>query len=167
MNKSRSYILPLVLYDYQKYTKELLDNLINTYIKYEDKNYVLILEIKKDNLSDKFFEYYEYLPNFVKSFDYNENSKIILLTIPSDIKEDYDKFIEGKYSKISEESKAKIIKFTSIHFPLDLHDTIGKVVYRDPELEKQWIEYLNIVEIPDNVELSSKIDIVKETFYYE
>jgi len=163
MNKSKSYILPLVLYDYQENVQKLLDNIENTFIRYKEKDYVLVLTLFKDNLTLEFFDYYKNLPIFA-DFSETDTKYILVLSVPEESLEDYDKFIAGKYSKISESSKEKIIKFTYKYYPLQLYDTISKVVYRDPQLIKEWIEYLNLTEFPEDVELSSKIDLIKETY---
>jgi len=165
MNKSKSYILPLVLYDYQENVQQLLDNIENTFIRYREKDYVLVLTLYKDNLTPDFFNYYKELPIFV-DFSERDDRYLLVLSIPEESKLDYDKFIDSKYSKISESGKEKIIKFTYRYYPLQLHDTISKVVFRDPQLIKEWKEYLNIIEFPEDVELSSKIDLIKETYNY-
>lgn len=166
MNKSKNYILPLVLSDYQKNVQTLLDNLKNTFIRYRDKDKVLVLLIDGENISEDFFDYYKNIPIFDALFHKeNTNEYILILKIKDEYLEDYIKFINGKYSKISEKSKAKIIKFTFEYYPLHVYDLISKVVYRDPELIQQWIDYLNLEEFPEDVDLSSKIDIIKETYY--
>lgn len=163
MNKSRSYILPLVLYDYQKNIQQLLDNLENTFIRYVEKDELIVLQISKDNLTLEFFDYYKELPIFVDLIETGDRF-LLVLSIPEESLDDYRKFIDGKYSQISDSGKEKIVKFTYRYYPLDLHETISKVVFKDPQLKKEWIEYLNLEEFPEDVELSSKIDLIKETY---
>lgn len=163
MNKSRSYILPLVLYDYQKNIQQLLDNLENTFIRYVEKDELIVLQISKDNLTLEFFDYYKELPIFVDLIETGDRF-LLVLSIPEESLNDYRKFIDGKYSQISDSGKEKIVKFTYRYYPLDLHETISKVVFKDPQLKREWIEYLNLEEFPEDVELSSKIDLIKETY---
>ena len=165
MNKSKSYILPLVLYDYQENVQQLLDNIEDTFIRYREKDYVLVLTLYKDNLTPDFFNYYRKLPIFV-DFSERDSRYLLILSVPEESKSDYDKFIDSKYSKMSESGKEKIIKFTYRYYPLDLHEAVSKVVFRDPQLVKEWKDYLNITDFPEDVELSSKIDLIKETYNY-
>ena len=165
MNKSRSYILPLVLYNYQENVQQLLDNIEDTFIRYREKDYVLVLTLYKDNLTPDFFNYYRKLPIFV-DFSERDSRYLLVLSVPEESKSDYDKFIDSKYSKMSESGKEKIIKFTYRYYPLDLHEAVSKVVFRDPQLVKEWKDYLNITDFPEDVELSSKIDLIKETYNY-
>lgn len=163
MNKSRSYILPIVLYNYRDGLQKLLNNLENTFIRYNEKEEVLVLTFYKDNLTQKDFD------NLINSdifadFSELEDKFLLVLYIPEEVKDDYYKFIEGKYSQISDSSKEKILKFVHKYYPLDLYSTIGKVLYKDPSLRKEWIEYLNLHEFPEDIELSSKIDLIKETY---
>jgi len=151
INKSKSYILPL-LDDYVKLKHVREVN--NCYLFLEgDENKYIIIEYKKNNLEDYLIELRnnQYFIDIVEKEDFY----IILFKVPDGIKEDYNKFIEGKFSKIY--NKDKIIKFLMTHYSSSEFKAIQRikqVLYRDRAL-KEELEYTLDVLIPENAELSS------------
>ena len=75
-------------------------------------------------------------------------------------------FLEGKYSWFRKHKKLEIIEFLNKHFskvPTAVN-TVIQVLNKSKSLKTNLETQLNI-SIPDDVELSSKIDKKKETFY--
>lgn len=82
---------------------------------------------------------------------------ILLFEIPDKFKLEYDLFLQGKYSKFSEEAKALIIPGRK------QGNCIADILNKGIKLRKTWEEMLHM-NIPSYCELWSKYDLEKETF---
>jgi hypothetical protein len=167
-NKSFSYILPLFIEKYKQYIENIyvfLENIENTYIKYDKKELFVIIV----NKSEKILNDIDNLNKNVilaEFFDI-KNKLILVFKIPEEFKLDYDKFIDGKYSEFSEQSKKIIIKTAFNYFPSDVFNNITKILYKSDNLKKQILYDLGISNLDYDFELTSKIDVKKETFLTE
>lgn len=85
--------------------------------------------------------------------------------VPKSILEDYEKFKNSKYSKISNEYKNKIINFFDIKANNIFDDWrhLHYVLYKNKQLKKSMERHL-LVKIPDENELSSVLNMEKETY---
>lgn len=168
INKSFSYILPLFIEKYKQYFKDIyifLENIENTYIKYNKEEFFVIIV----NKSEKILNDIDNLDKNVilaEFFDL-ENKLILVFKIPKEFKLDYYKFINGKYSEFSEQSKKIIIKTAFKYFPTDAFNNITKILYKSSNLKKQILYDLGISNLDYDFELTSKIDIKEETFLTE
>lgn len=93
------------------------------------------------------------------SFD---NLKLLCFLLPLNFKEDYEKIIEGKYSKVSHEFKKLFPKFAN----KEVRSLQHMVFNKDKYLRKYWEQELDTVFTPE-MEYWKLYDINKETFKYE
>lgn len=144
----------------EEYT-DILSVLENTYCFYKngDKNKKkFVFECRKSdkNLSELFKS-----DTFVELIE-NEDKTIFLFDV-NDIKTTYEHFINGKYSKISEDDKSIILDFVYNHFDKKVFKKTSEILYKKDELRKELEKNLNM-SLPEGIELSSKIEIDTETF---
>lgn len=169
LNKSKSYILPLVD---QTIDFKYVGDIVNTYIldnERKDQNLLIIKYNKtKELLSDK--EYIQSIiqnPLFISTHD-DKNYIHFYLKIPIRFNREFELFRVGKYSEFSEPAKQVIIKFLLRHFQSSYQtiELIKSILYREKQLRNQLSKELNMY-IPEDWELSSKINENMETFNYE
>lgn len=163
VNKSYSYLL----YYINKYIplKFIKENLENTYIFYED-SYKICLLYKFSG--KKIFTDYEFeLENnryYEKTIDVDKEKVVYVFTVPDELYEILEIFIEGKYSKLPEKEKLK--DFLMKTFLLPKTDKIFHVLDKTPLLKSLLENNLN-VKISDDLDLSDPPNINEEEFIYE
>lgn len=165
--KTSTFILPLIAPKNHTYSAFFLNTYFyNAYYKvdgqdmYNDGNH-LFLFYRFYN-SDYFKELEEYLlsnPNFVKTYEPNRYLTCYIMSIPVGFKEDVNKIIKGKYSKVSTTVKSRIVSFYQAHIESELYH----ILYRSDKLKLKLEEYLGC-KIPDNIELCSKPELIKECY---
>jgi hypothetical protein len=168
INKSKTYILPfLTKYIDIKYLKYL----INTFVFIEDIDTELIVLSYDKKVNEEFnFEDYQKQLNesnlFIELLKGEDESFNFVFRIPEEFSYDYNCFINGKYSKMNEESKKFIITSVSKMFKIgsNVKSKIRNVLYLGEDLRKSLESELNMI-IPPEWELSSIIDTEDETFY--
>ena len=74
----------------------------------------------------------------------------------------YKRFLKGEYSKLSSKYKKDLLDFHNA----SAIDELGQILYRDPKRHKA-LEYKLDIEIPEDSELLSIIDIKNETYNSE
>lgn len=87
--------------------------------------------------------------------------------LDDDFKDTYDKFVSGKYSKISNVDKNIILSYWSEVYEGKQTSFINKlrnILNKAPSLKKELEDSLN-VKLSNDAELSSVIDIENEIFY--
>lgn len=138
----------------------------NTYLfpKRVENGYNIILEINSEvlklNEGEEYIQYLKSSPLFIEEMYPEYEGKIFLnFRIPERFNPDIEMFFNGKYSKMSETSKKRIVLFLLSHFKKQYHviEKIKGILYKDPKLRKKLEEELR-VRIPEDVELSSKVD---------
>lgn len=179
-NKSTTYMLPFVCRDSDRITNFASDgdfptNLyFNSYVFHSKDNFKFpcILLVYK-YVQNSIFEVFEnkYLisnPNFIEKRKETDFLISFLFKIPDMYLDNYTKFLEGKYSRIEESSKARIIRFFNlIKYENESKNTdIVNVLYRSDVLKKKIEKKLDI-ELPFGAELSSSINFEDETFMLE
>jgi len=176
-NKSSTYILPLITRNNDLVTNFISEenyptNLYhNSYLFHSTENYkfpCLLLVYKfTHNPIYQIFENKFLLtnPNFIERKEETKFLVSYLFKIPNDCLEDYENFINGKYSKIKQQNKNKILKFLNLikHEKESKNNDIVNVLYKCNYL-KEKIENRIGTELPYNAELSSTIEIEDETF---
>jgi hypothetical protein len=106
LTKTHKFILPMCDIN----PKVLPVNYINTFITNESNIIVLIFDITVDNLGfNMFLDINKFNNCFVKVEEYL-NESLVYFKIPDKHIEDYNKFIEGKYSLFSENYKEILLK---------------------------------------------------------
>ena len=160
VNKSKSYILPL-LNDFIQIKN--ISNIVNSYLFMEGKDdkYIIIKYIRNNEA----LEYIESIKshNLINNIIESDNFIYIVFNVPDEIINDYDKFLEGRYSEF--ENKKGILMFLENNYPSRFFNTIQRikqVLYKEKAL-KYEIEYNLDIVLPDNAELSSKPDLINET----
>lgn len=165
-NKSKTYLLPLLNEYIEIRNVHLIED---TFINFPDikdeENYIGLLYKKEPSkrFEEMFIDYET--SDFLREYRLVDDEKIMFIFIfPEEFNDDYVCFKEGLYSKISGISKNIIIEFTKDTYKyepivVDLVDILYKRENRKAILEKQLQ-----MSIPDDVELSSKIDIKEETY---
>lgn len=136
-------------------------------ISEKDKKLLLCYENRQDN---EFFESFEsiYLINniFYSDFYMTEKYRIYIFDL-SHYGKDYDKFLQGKYSKLSDKTKEIIDTYFSKKTPTKLlhHPKIHAYLYPNKEIYMRIAEeigekYETIAEVK---EILNKPDLEKET----
>lgn len=145
-NKTTMFVLPLVCIN--KLNASFITNnggyLINSFIDcdfIEKKDKYSIFLLLKYLKSDRYKFQEEMLitnEHFVKTIDDNPNYVIYEFSIPIEFREDFDKLLNGKYSKISGKAKSRIINFHgSHHFGSIVNGVLNKTPQMKLELEEK------------------------------
>jgi len=171
MNKSRTYILPLVEREL-KLDLPLLHHLVNTYAyctvdQIEVAGPSITLELNKGFLDHSDFGRYKKEITESNLFIYyciKNKYCYYVLKIPDDFMNDYYLLLEGKYSQISTKAKGYILghlhKFYT-HRLEKVHE-VWKILNKDVSLRRQLEERLN-TSLSDEDELSTKMISIDET----
>lgn len=80
----------------------------------------------------------------------------------SEYSEDFDLFVDGKYSQLSEATKQRILEFHNF----GLKGTTASVMYQNPAMRKQMLENLDIhpSDVPEDIELYAKPSLKVEMY---
>jgi len=155
--KSSIFILPMLsgsrhlfLYD---------SHLINAFIGYKDiKDHIILLyRWSEDPLFAKFDLALKKFPTFVKSFAADPQHSVYIFSIPDAHLEHFKLFKKGKYSKLEDEFKLKILDFHNMSVDSALSKILFKANDRKEELEKKLD-----AELPEDSELLSIINLETE-----
>jgi hypothetical protein len=98
-------------------------------------------------------------PNYLGFENPNFYTIVYHFYIDNKYKKDVELFIKGKYSKISESVKKKILEF--LH--LSKNGELGSVLFKSP-LRKQSIEKILGVELEEDIDLYSAPDLNNEIY---
>ena len=154
--KSSNFILPMI-----GGNKKLLfwDRLfINCYIE-NNENILLVYRISLDPMFLKFQEALEKFKGLKEIRFPHPEYIIFVFDIPSKHMQNFNHFINGKYSKFTNDYKLKILDF---HF-LDMEGQTAQILFKAPERKKQLEDALGCI-LEDESELLSIMDPKKETF---
>ena len=97
--------------------------------------------------------------DFIDRLEVDDFSIMYVFNIPMMYKEDFLKFVRGKYSKMSEEYKVRILDFHSMK---KTHEVYG-ILYKTPK-RKAKVESRIGEDLPDSAELYHIIDEDRETY---
>lgn len=171
-NKSRSYLLPL-LFKELNIPHNFLKYVSNTYIQLKDygSTNILILEVNK-TVKDKDFVLFTSILKTHESLDSSYESStgsLIFIVKINKFKDEYQYYIDGKYSKFSNHAKQLIIKFWSFVYGKEGNKfvrDVTDVLYQNARLRNEMEQKL-AVRLPLNAELSSICNLTKETLIYD
>lgn len=167
VNKSKSYLIPLLN---TEINIKFLEHLDNTFININNwKECIALLYNHDIILEDKGAEYLKYLKGHDLFISANrfENHFLFIFKFPEAYLEDYYYFKKGYYSFIRQPSKVKIVEFTSKNYKYpDIVQELVHILYKN-KLKREQLEEKLGIKLPDDCELSSKIDEEEETFRYE
>lgn len=161
-NKSRTYFVPLV------------DNFIEVHKSLLINTYMYSLQYPEYNLPDVegIFMYFKWSDNDVHRmyeqklldspylklhFDVDKDTYMVFVKFPEEVINDVNKILDGKYSKITDNSKKLIVKYWCVTSTSDLYGTLFKTKARKEKLE----ESLEVI-LDDEAELASVIDLTEE-----
>lgn len=168
-NKSFAFLFPMMYnlleselklpeHYFDEYVSE---NVINTFIRYKDKDCVLILMEQNVNSAD-FLNMCESSRLFKDGFIDKQGIGIIL-NIPMQLEDYYSKFKQGFYSKFNEGDKLALLEFFLKYEP-EAYDSIAAVIYKHDSLINFRKKELNLDYFDENWELVSIMDENKETY---
>jgi len=87
------------------------------------------------------------------------NNDYLLFQVPAEWRKDYEKFLSGKYSKMSEGAKQKIRDMSGLKYEVadengnKLTDAILMALDNHPVLRRKWVELINTTDqwIPEEL----------------
>lgn len=143
------YILPLLDLNVEAFG---FSNFVNGYqVKgtYLIAIQVLDMHLCADTLLSQHYEYGSSL----------EHNDYLLFQIPAEWRKDYEMFLSGKYSKMSEEAKQKIREMSGLKYEVadecgnKLTDAILMALDNHPVLRRKWVELINTTDywIPEEL----------------
>ena len=155
--KSSIFVLPMLSGNRNLFLYDT--HLVNAFIGIEDvkDHLVLLYRWSEDPLFAKFDLALRKFPTFVKKFDPSPNHSVYIFEIPEKHIKDFILFKEGKYSKLSDEYKLKILEFHN----MTVDSVLSKILFKSEDRKKE-LEIKLGAEIPDNSELLSIIDLENE-----
>lgn len=144
--------------------------LIDSYLKDVDRedlngNYLFVL-FKPEDM--EFFELFLYTEstnneNFIEDYDYAGGYIVLVYKIPEWLKDDFEKFKKGQYSKFSAKVKSLFKKVQKSKGNIKTVTTIQWDVFsKNPELRKDLEKFVG-ESIPDDIELYGIPDMERET----
>lgn len=165
INKSTNFIMPLLAptsdttREHYKW-KDFCNCFIGSEYDADWAEYIYLLY--RFNVSKEFFnleEYFKNRSNFNEKIVVDDFHVLYKFNVSKDIKEDYDLIIKGKYSKISEISKEKILRF---HF-LPNDSPTYKILHKCDTRRKDIEDKLE-VKLPEGIELYDKFKVDNEIY---
>ena len=171
-NKSATYLLPLL----GKFIKlDFSSLMVNCYIRFNRPMGIefpigILYDISGISPYEASIAYEIELQSselFHRDFIVDNDYKLYVFKFPIRYITEYQLFQEGKYSEMSKEAKDVIINYTVLTYKYHpiTEDIVG-VLYKKKE-RKEKLEKMLGMTIPDDVELSSIMDIEKETFKFK
>jgi len=176
INKSKSYLLPLFVTDIFVNEYDCVPRMVsNTYLfsnVYANADKCLYIEIDYDLLRsavdvEKFIGYLRstgmLLSCFYDNYQYPEYL-YVCLEVPPEFERDYDMYLQGKYSKFSDNAKACILIFFKEYFSdyMERIHVMRQILYKSRQRRKTLEKVLG-VELDDETELDSIYDKGEET----
>jgi hypothetical protein len=162
-NKSWWFFLPLLGSSYMEIYNLMGVFMRDNNMKDLNNHFFVLLEYQN---SKEFSDYKKTITRkifFEKEYKISNDKLMLVYNIPSMIQKDYDNFLKGKYSKISEEYKKRIIKFFNIKLNEPGWSTIIMILYKNKQYKEILEKKLNVV-IPEENELASIINMDDETY---
>lgn len=158
-NRSLVYLVPCLL-NKININKE---KLINSYVQRSKDGKgqpLLLLKFKWFKNMAAYEEKLQESPLFAGSIDFHEDHIVFIFKIPEEFVADYDTFLQGKYSMLSDSLKKNIYK----HWNAGTNSMLYKVLTKNETLREQMSKELDC-DISIKAELSSKPDLNEETLY--
>lgn len=155
--KTSVFVLPMLSGNKNLFLYD--SHLINAFIGFEDvkDHLVLLYRWSEDPLFAKFDLALRKFPTFVKAYDPDPSHTVYVFAIPDRYLEDFVFFKKGKYSKLNDDYKLKILEFHNMSADSALAKILFKSYERKAELEKKLD-----AELPEDSELLSIINLENE-----
>lgn len=148
---------------------------VNAYIKdaeqpYEGNDYRIYLLFKVESWGRFKTLYKKFEKWLVDEYDYKDNFVVIVLKIPQEWKKDFELFIQGKYSKFSQQFRSKLpdTEILETNPPTRVNTYVWQVINKLPELKERIEDELGILvdNFPDTFrEYASPPNPDNETLY--
>lgn len=156
------YILPWLGMNFNSFGG--LDNFVNSYlVRGRMKIAVKVLDEKLCSLLREH-------PNYRGSlYRGEENTSILVFNIPDRWKDDYELFLQGKYSRMSEAAKTLIRRGSGLKYEvknekgIPISDSVLLALDKHPVLRKKWLEILGSdTQLPEEL-----IDAPKDRWFID
>ena len=157
--KSSVFIMPMLSGSKELYFYNTL--FLNCFIATEDhpNSIILLYRFSGSALFLKFEQALKKFTTFKDMIDPSPHHVMFVFDIPTKYKDDYNKFILGKYSHFSPELKAAIFKFHKT----DMHSSLGQILYKSEKRRLRLSQNLGM-EIPPDMELFDIPDAEDEIY---
>lgn len=162
ITKSTTFIMPFLggIRSYYRYNNEFVNCYIGTETDGEYGNRIYLLYRYSGDVAYAEFEAkIKNHPYFEDMYDPDKYHSMYIFSIPTDFVDDIYSIISGNYSKITNDSKERILKFNDAKQDGDLE----QILYRDLK-RKVKIEHDLGCELPKDAELYSKFGIIDEIY---
>jgi hypothetical protein len=169
LTKTFNFIMPFLGYTkgHFRYNRDFINAFIGTqmYADYGNSIYLLY----RFNGTKEFMEFEQEMcghPWFSEQIDTDQYHVLFKFDIPDAYKEEIDLILDGKYSRLSVESKERILRF---HDSTE-HSTLGQILSRSKvrkrklEAELSAEQHKIDVELPEDAELLDKFSTKEELF---
>jgi len=155
--KTSIFILPMLSGNRNLFLYD--SHLINAFIGVEDikDHLVLLYRWSEDPLFAKFDLALRKFPTFLKKFDPSPNHSVYIFEIPEKHIKDFILFKEGKYSKLTDDYKLKILDFHN----MSADSALAKILFKSHERKEELEKKLD-AELPEDSELLSIINLEHE-----
>lgn len=154
-NKSCSFILPLL-----GKRRDYFEGLINCYLG-DEVNKPLDSLTKLFVHMEQYSDSYTKIDSFDQFYKLDDDTYMLVYNIPSKLQDDYIRFYKGEYSKMSEDAKELICKFSSQR-PV-MNSIVYKVLYKTAD-QKEAVEKLIGQKLPMDAEVYSIPDLDREVY---
>jgi hypothetical protein len=159
--KTTDFLLPLLGYTKRFYHPYLINAYLgDVNMKYFDP-YKLYVVISNHNMQSQHMRIENGIKEMEGFIDYydvlDSKMSVFVVEIPEKFKEDYELFLDGKYSKLSEDAKIKILQGRSPK------SAIPKIFNKDDSLKKHWEEKIKVT-LPSGMEVWPILRINHELF---
>lgn len=144
--------------------------LIDSYLRDSDREdltgNLLFVLFRPDDM--EFFELFLYTEssqnvNFMEDYNYAGGYIVLVYKIPDKMKDDFEKFKLGQYSKFSKETKSLFKKSTGVRKGFEPLTTLQWDVFSKSSALRKDLEKFVGETLPDDIELYGIPDIEKET----
>jgi hypothetical protein len=159
LTKSSLFLLPMLggtrrLFMYNKL-------FVNAFIAAEQHEdcIALLYRFSGDTIFLKFEQALKKFNSFRDTFDPSPYFVMFIFNVPDSYRNEYDLYIDGKYSKFSPEFKSRIMEFHGFN----IHGEMAQILFQDEKRRLRLQEELD-AEIEPGSELLSIIDVEEETF---
>ena len=156
--KSSIFVLPMLGANRNLFLYNSL--LINAFIAYDTitDHIVLLYRWSGDPLFSKFDVTLKKFPGFVKSFDPDPQHVVYIFSVPEKQIKNFSLFKKGKYSRLDDDLKLKILDFHD----MGVESALAKILFKSNERRRELEKKLD-AEISADSELLSIINIEDET----
>lgn len=134
---------------------------MNCFLEFKDNKYYiqLLYRFSGDPLFLKFEQALCKFKSFVKKEDPSDDYVLFTFSVPDRHSKNFEKFINGEYSKFSKLYKMTLLEFHSF----DVDDLIGQVIFQSESRRNALEEKLGCV-LPEDSELLSIVELKQEMF---